>query len=151
MIGEREIRGFEALFETMQGLRSPWWVIGPAAVALYGAEVGTLKEIDVVISPGDSRALESRLTCKKLRRDGTPLLRARTTLVANLGEMPVAFHSWLETREGGTWQPFALERRKPIEVGEALMPVPARDDLIDMLRRYGTGHDHKLAENLAAL
>ena len=151
MIGEREISAFEALFELMLESRSPWWVTGPAAVALYGAEVGTLKLIDVVVSPGDARLIETRLPCKKQRRTGTPLLRARSTLEARLADVPVEFHSWLEVRAGGDWRPLALHARVPIEVGDALMPVPPRDELAEMLATYGTGKDHILAARLAAL
>ena len=149
MIGEREIGSFEALFETMRPCRSPWWVIGPAAAALYGIDVGALDRIDVVIAPGDARALEGWIDCRKERRHGTALLRARTTLETRLGAMPVVFHSWLEARIGGEWRPLTIESRKPIEVGEALMPVPARDELAAMLAAYGTGHERALARALS--
>jgi hypothetical protein len=148
MIGEREISGFEAVFETMRPSRSPWWVIGPAAAALYGIDVGDLERIDVVVAPGDARALEGRIDCHKERRHGTALLRARTTLATHLGAMPVIFHSWLEARFGGEWRPLKIETRKPIEVGEALIPVPARDELAAMLAAYGTGNERALAKAL---
>jgi len=150
MIGEREIQAFEQLFELMQGAHNPWWVIGPAAVALHGADVGGLKHIDVLVSPGDARRISDLMTCRKFRRQGTPLLRARSTLETALGEVPAEFHSWLEVRSGGDWRPLALQSRVPIEVGEALMPVPARDELVEMLSLYGTGADHKLAARLSA-
>ena len=88
MIGEREIGSFEALFETVRPCRSPWWVIGPAAAALYGIDVGELERIDVVIAPGDARALEARIDCHEERRHGTALLRARTTLELSSAHCP---------------------------------------------------------------
>ena len=148
MIGEREISSFEALFETMRPSRSPWWVIGPAAAALWGIDVGELERIDVVVAPGDARALEARIDCHKERRHGTALLRARTTLETRLGAMPVIFHSWIEARFGGEWRPLKIESRKPIEVGEALIPVPDRDELAAMLAAYGTGQERALARAL---
>ena len=84
------------------------------------------------------------LTTEKHRRQGTPLLRARVTLAATLAEVPVEFHSWLEVRQGGGWQPFGLQSRAPIEIGEVLMPVPKRDELADMLARYGDSKERAL-------
>ena len=150
MLGERDILAFEALSGLMRGSHNPWWVIGPAAAALYGVGDGPLAAIDVLVSPGDARRISDTLTTEKHRRQGTPLLRARATLAATLADVPVEFHSWLEVRQGGGWQPFGLQSRAPVEIGDVLMPVPRREELADMLARYGGSKERALATRLAA-
>lgn len=150
MLEEREISAFEQISGLMKGGHGRWWIIGRAALELYGVDTGGLKVIDVIVSPGEARRLADTIPTTKHRRQGTPLIRARSTLSAELGGMPVEFHSWMEIRVGGEWRPFALESRVPIEVGEVLMPVPARDELAAMLAQYGTGKDRTLAAQLTA-
>jgi hypothetical protein len=125
----------------MADARDDWWLIGSGAVALHGADPGTIADVDVLLSEADARRL---ITIHAI--PFTPGIADEmfvSQLFATLSEAPLAveFMAGLHRSDGGAWRPVRPRTRVAIEGGGWRVFVPARAELAEILRSFGRPKD----------
>jgi hypothetical protein len=134
----------------LSGTRDPWWLFGGAAVALHGLPIG-VADIDVLMSARDIGELGSRLGVPADR--DTPVDRIRSEIWLPWKALPLAvdFTAGLAVRTGERWTSIAPRTREARQVEGRTLYVPAREELIGILRLFGRPKDLARAEALARL
>jgi hypothetical protein len=128
-----------------------WWIIGSAAAALHGAEVGEVVDIDLLMSRRDAaRLLRSRGLAPV---PGAPSDRFRSTAFGRFdaGGFEVEVMGGLHLRVRGEWRPVRLRGRETVAVAGGLIHLPPRRELVTLLRRFGRDKDLARAAALEAL
>lgn len=139
------------LTEAMADARDDWWLIGSTAVALHGADPGTIADIDVLLSEADARRILPMLGLPAA--EGRPDDRFASQVFASwhAAPLPVEFMAGLSRRAGGQWQP-VLPRSRVEVVGEGWKVfVPGRAELAAILRSFGRPKDLRRLAALEAL
>ena len=134
----------------MGGARDPWWIVGSAAVVLRGAAT-EVADVDLLVSEADARALLSAGGVKS--RPGARSARFRSAVFGTLegAPLPIEVMGGLALNEDGVWAPLRLETRERHCLGPSVLWVPARAELIALLRRFGREKDVARAALLEAL
>ena len=148
-----------ALAGLMRDAREPWWIIGSAAVALYGAGEPPRRDVDVLAAVADLERLrpldwpaadwpaadwDARPEAGAARFRSTAFRRWRGA------QLPVELMADLSVRSGKTWHRVALSTRVAIRAGDATLWVPSRAELIELLLLFGRAKDRRRAAALAA-
>lgn len=138
-----------ALAARVAAARQPWWVIGSAAVALHGADT-KVADIDLLMAPEDAQALLGDAAAARCEATSA-LFRSR--VFGTVGEEPyrVEIMADLTVNTESGWRPVTLATREPARVGGATLWVPAREELIELLRLFGREKDLARAALLDAL
>jgi hypothetical protein len=136
--------------EELSGARDPWWLFGGAAVALHGLPI-EVADVDVFMSARDIGELGSRLGIAADR--DTPVDRIRSDIWLPWKVLPlgVDFTAGLAVRTGERWTPVVPRTREAMQVEGRTLYVPAREELIGILRLFGRPKDLARAEALARL
>ncbi|GKY86964.1 hypothetical protein [Sinisalibacter aestuarii] len=145
--------GERAALKLLSGLlaeaHQPWWLIGPAAVALLGGEAGSYTRFEVIVSPGDARRLAEARGLDLARGPATALQRARKSLSLPLGGIEARLMVWAEQHLGGRWVPMQPKTRVAIDLGDGRQVfTPDRAELISLLKRTGRARDLARAASL---
>ena len=132
------LAGVGALME--REARGAWWIIGSAAVALHGADAGTVADIDVLTDRDDAaRLLEvtGRQPDAAAPRD---LFRSVYGRFA-VGAFAVEIMGGLEVARAGRWHRVRPAERQTFVIDGQHVFAPPRDDLIAILRLFGRPKD----------
>ena len=125
----------------MREARDPWWVISSAAVALHGVAAVTVADVDVVTSVDDARRVMTRLGVVPARESASLMFRSavfgRWTAPPLMVEIMAGFH----VANAAGWTEVIPRTRVPILVEEAIVYVPDRVELAEMLRLFGRPKD----------
>ncbi|MBD2841350.1 hypothetical protein [Erythrobacter rubeus] len=118
-----------------------WWIIGSAAVALHGADPGTIADVDVLLAKSDLTKL-----ARELQLSGAPDARKARFRSSGFGiwtqpALPVEFMADLELRRGGDWISISLQTRQEMTLCQQRLFVPEKHELIAILRRFGREKD----------
>ncbi len=134
-----------AVAVAMASARDPWWIIGSAAVRLYGVET-PVADVDVLTSAADGAAVVAAWHGEVVI--GAPDARFRSTPFARLGgaALPIEIMAGLHIRADDGWRPL-LPRTRVVRDGS---PVPDRAELIAILRLFGRPKDMQRAALLGA-
>ncbi len=135
----------------MADAHDDWWLIGSAAVALHGADPGTMADVDVVLSEADARRI---FTLQDIASaPGIADERFVSRLFATWTEppLPVEFMAGLHRSQGGVWQPVRPRTRVAVERDGWRVFVPARTELAEILRSFGRPKDLRRLAALEAL
>lgn len=113
-----------------------WWVIGSAAAALAGAEIALVRDVDLLLSERDARALLARWSDRR-REPVEPSAQFRSAVFARFTDAPLAIEAFggFEMRVRAGWRkvaPLTRIARGPVftpSVAEqiALLEAMARD------------------------
>lgn len=125
----------------MADARDDWWIIGSAAVALHGRDPGGIADIDVLLSEADATALLEPRGILPQQPSGTDLFRSRFFAHWDGTPLPTEFMAGFELCEGGKWTPIWPRTREAVDVDGAALFVPSREELKDILVRFGRGKD----------
>ena len=128
--------------------RDNWWVIAGAAAALHGVNHPEVADVDVLASDRDAAALLKRLGVEPLAVPPHPLFSSRLLGRWTAGPMIVEVMSGFHIRTGPTWREIRPTTRKQVELGGALLFVPARVELAEMLLAVGRSKDLERARRL---
>ena len=131
--------------EAMAPAGDPWWVIGSAAVALHGADPGSIEDIDIVLSVTDARrvlpAIGVALTPGSSDGQFRSTIYNRWAVPAH----PAEFMAGFELYEDGAWSPVGFATREQVRSG---IFVPSHDELHALLLRFGRPKDLRRAASL---
>ena len=136
--------------ETLADAEDDWWLVGGAAVALQGLDIA-IADIDVLMSRRDVVRVIARLGIAPV--EGVAIDRIRSEIWARWTAPPIAVDlmAGLQVRTGERWTRVAPGTRQAITVDGRTLYVPARPELIDILRLFGRPKDLERAEGLARI
>ncbi len=136
--------------ETLADAEDDWWLVGGAAVALQGLAIA-IADIDVLMSRRDVVRVIARLGIAPV--EGVAIDRIRSEIWARWTAPPLAVDlmAGLQVRTGARWTRVTPGTRQAITVDGRLLYVPARPELIDILRLFGRAKDLERAEGLARI
>lgn len=136
--------------EALADAQDDWWLVGGAAVALQGLDIA-IADIDVLMSRRDIVRVIARLGIAPV--EGVAIDRIRSEIWARWTTPPIAVDlmAGLQVRTGERWTRVAPATRRAVNVGGWTLYVPARPELIDILRLFGRPKDLERAEGLARL
>lgn len=122
--------------DAMAASHEPWWFIGSAAVALHGVET-SVADVDVLCGEEDARMLLAALGGKVSTSDGNALFRSAVFGRYQGTPLPIEVMAGFSVRG----ELVRLATREWIACEEVRVPVPSRDELIALLRRFGRSKD----------
>jgi hypothetical protein len=137
--------------EAAAGARDRWWIIGSAAAALHGADVGDLRDIDLLMSRSDASRLLRSLGLAPA--PGAPSDRFRSAAFGRFraGGLEVEVMGGLRLADGSGWRPIRLRGRESVAVAGSFVHLPPRRELAALLRRFGRSKDLARAAALEGL
>ena len=136
--------------ETLADAEDDWWLVGGAAVALQGLDIA-IADIDVLMSRRDIDRVIARLGIAPVQ--GVASDRIRSEVWARWTTPPAAVDlmTGLKVRSDGRWMRVAPASRQAVNVEGRTLYVPARSELIEILRLFGRPKDLERAEGLARI
>ncbi|GMN04088.1 hypothetical protein [Erythrobacter sp. MTPC3] len=142
-------RSLHQLADALKDAAEPWWIIGSAAVELHGGNPDTISDIDVLVSRKDIDALYRRLPLTDTPDNGKTMFRSARFGWWSEPEVEIEFMHGLEVEADGKWEPVEPETRQAVMVDHRELFVPHRDELIEILTRFGREKDLRRAASLA--
>jgi len=136
--------------EELSEARDDWWLFGGAAVAVHGLPID-VADVDVLMSARDIGQLAARLGIAPERDTPVDRIRSDTWLPWKALPLGVDFTAGLAVRTNERWTPLAPRTREALKVEGRTLYVPARGELIAILRLFGRPKDIARAEALARL
>lgn len=129
----------------MAPARDPWWIIGSAAVALHGADAGSIDDIDIVLTAADAERVLPPLGVELAAGSSDGQFRSAIYNRWTKPQHPAEFMAGFELCEDGNWSPVTFATRVEVRVD---IFVPSRDELHSLLLRFGRPKDLKRAASL---
>ena len=133
------------------GFRDPWWIFGGAAMALAGLEGWRVPDVDIMASPRDARALIDVLGGRVVQDPGEGLFRSEVFGRILTTPVPLEVMARTDIRAAGDWKPVAFHSRMPVDIGGAVLFIPALAEQIATCRLFGRPKDLERAIRLEAL
>lgn len=135
----------------LQDALEPWWIIGSAAVALFGGAPITVRDIDVVLSEAELGRVCARLGLAHDTKAPHPLFRSTAFATWDENPLPVEFMAGFHLRQGDSWIAVAPKTRRAITLTDCALHVPERHELQDILMRFGRPKDLERSRLLAQI
>lgn len=130
-----------ALEPALNAARHPWWVLGSAAVGLHGADPGRIADLDVLLDQRDSAMVLAQLGLVPQFGVRDDQFRSHTFNRWTDAVLPVELFAGFCLFEAGVWNEYVPQSRVALGLGRARTFVPERDELIDVLHRFGRPKD----------
>jgi len=134
--------------EALSPARHDWWIIASAACALHGVDPGQVGDVDVLIDERDVGAVLAQLGLIPASGTSDGQFRSRCFVSWQGAPLTVEFFAGFELCERGEWDAVRLKTRELLPCGQALVPVPSRSELAELLRRFGRPKDLERAKRL---
>jgi len=118
-----------------------WWIIGSAAVALHGADVANVRDVDLLMSARDARQLLERVGGRP--RDSKPSTLFRSEVFGTWYDppLPIEVMGGFSLNTGNGWRPVLLKSREERRVEGHDFYVPSVGELKELLRSFGRPKD----------
>ena len=128
-----------------EGAHDDWWVIGSAAVALHGAAVCDVRDVDLMMSPRDASAFLDRVG--GIRQEAGFSMRFRSDVFGRWHAPPLPVEAFGGFRVHGSdgWQTVHFATREPVALADGHVYVPSAEELIRLLHAFGRPKDLKRA------
>jgi len=125
-----------------------WWIIGSAAVALHGAEVHAVRDVDLLMSADDAERFLRRVGGQP--RAGKPSTQFRSDVFGTwVGPpRPIEVMGGFSLATAGGWCPVLPKTREAKIVGDCVLFVPSIAELKAMLLSFGRPKDLERARLL---
>lgn len=122
-----------------------WWIIGSAAAALSGADIVTVRDVDLLLSEGDARRLLARWSATP-RTAAAPDAQFRSAVFARFEATPLAIEAFggFEMKVRGAWRAVLPLTRE----GRGGVFTPSLAEQIAILEAMGREKDR---DRIAAL
>lgn len=125
----------------MAPARHDWWIIASAAMALHGVDPGPVRDIDVLFDLRDAEAVLGPLGLEPRVGVGDGLFRSDLFVTWTGTALPVELFAGFAVLEAEGWVPVAFESRQAIDLDDARLWVPSRDELYAVFLRFGRDKD----------
>ena len=135
----------------MRAARSPWWVIGSAAVALHGADQISVADVDILLSVEDANAILLPLGLTIGRGGEHDMFRSEIFARWETPPLTVEFMAGFAVLQDASWQSVWPQTQQLIPLDGAKIPVPERSELIAILTQFGRPKDNERADILRGL
>lgn len=134
----------------LQDARDDWWLIGGAAVALHGLDIG-IADVDVLLSRRDILQVLDKLGVGRV--EDTAITRVRSDIWARWTALPLSVDvmTGLQVHDGEHWRRVEPKTREVVVVEGRKLYVPSRSELIEILRLFGRTKDLERAKGLEQL
>ena len=119
----------------------PWWIIGSAAVALHGAVVPDVRDIDLMMGLADARRLLDRLGLQPEPDSHHPQFRSELFAVWRERPLPVEVFANFSLADSEGWRPVVLQTRQAVSVQGRTLYVPSKHELRELLLSFGRPKD----------
>lgn len=127
--------------EAMPAARDPWWVIASTAALLHGARPIEIADVDVLLSVADARRVLPAIGITPENKPPHPVFRSEIFGTWEEPPIPVEFMAGFYRFADAGWQPVMPATRVAVLVGEAVVYVPERAELRQMLVDFGRPKD----------
>ena len=122
----------------------PWWLIGSAAVVLFGGKISHVKDVDLMMSARDAEAFLQRTGASR-GTEKSDRFRSKVFGTWSAPPVPVEVFGGFEVATDGAWRPVTFETREAIVAGHTQIFVPSRSELVRLLKTFGRPKDHERA------
>ena len=140
------------LADAVEGATSePWWIIGSAAVALHGAALTDIRDIDLMMGLADAQRLLARLGLQPEPDSHHRQFRSELFAVWREPPLPVEIFAAFRIADPEGWRPVAFQTRQAIRVAGRMLYVPSVDELHDLLLTFGRPKDLERARLLHSI
>lgn len=119
----------------------PWWIIGSAAVALHGARVANIRDIDLMMSRADARHFLERAGVMSTPDTGHPKFRSEVFGTWRMPPLPVEIFAGFSLADSEGWRPVLLQTRQAVSVAGRTLYVPSKTELRELLLSFGRPKD----------
>ena len=128
----------------------PWWVISSAAVALHGAAVDDVRDVDLLMSARDAALALTRVGVEPRPGQATEQFRSAIFGTWHGPPLPVEIFGDFDFAGPDGWSRVAPATREPVAVGDRILFVPSAAELRQMLIGFGRPKDLARARLLPA-
>lgn len=132
-------------------LEDDWWIIGSAAAALQGADIGAMADIDLLTSSNDARRLCELWQIEPLPPSGSIQFRSRIHAIKPTAGLSIDLMAELDCHDGQAWRRVMPVSRMPVRSDDRLVYTPGITDQIRIMRLFGRSKDLQRAAALEAL
>ncbi|WP_309661126.1 hypothetical protein [Sphingomonas sp.] len=115
----------------------PWRIIPSAAVALHGALVDDVRDVDLLMSGRDARATLLRVGVQPAAGQATDLFRSAVFGAWDGPPLSVELFGDFDLAGPDGWSRVAPQTREPVAIGARTLFVPSADELTQMLTSFG--------------
>lgn len=119
----------------------PWWIIGSAAIALHGASVTDIRDVDLMMSLADARHFLERVGVQSTPDTGHPKFRSEVFGTWRTPPLPVEIFAGFHLADSEGWRPVVLQTRQPVSVQGRTLYVPSKNELRELLLLFGRPKD----------
>lgn len=126
-----------------------WWIIGSAAVALHGAQVPSVRDVDLLMSTRDADAFLKRVGGRERAGKPSMMFRSEVFGIWDGPPLPVEVMGGFRLATAGGWRPVLPETREHKAVGGKVLFVPCVAELKAMLLSFGRPKDVERARLLS--
>ena len=128
----------------------PWWLIGSAAIALYGVNLD-VADVDLQLAPQDAMKLLRENHGARLDDGGNERFRSEVFGRIEIGPLPIDVLGGFQVVRNGRWEAVEPATRVAIPTPVGHIFVPARLELAAITRSLGRPKDLARARMLDAL
>jgi hypothetical protein len=141
----------KAVASVMNAASDRWWIIASAAVALHGADAGTVADVDVLLSVADAARILPAIGVTARKDTGGERFRSILFGTWREAPLPVEFMAGFHYRSTAGWREVQPQTRCPIQIDGVTLFIPDRLELQQLLTGFGRPKDRERASRLAAL
>jgi hypothetical protein len=131
--------------ETAADALDDWWIIGSTAVTLHGGDLGTVKDVDLMMSARDAEAFLQRVGVEPQHGTGDQHFCSEVFGLWREPPVPVEAFGGFRRAAAGAWREVSFTTREPIAIAGARVFVPGREELVGLLRAFGRPKDRERA------
>ena len=128
----------------------PWWIIASTAVALHGAPVDDVRDVDLLMSVRDATAALLRVGIEPRAGRATDLFRSAVFGTWHDPPLPVEIFGDFEFAGPDGWLRIEPRTRQSVTIGNHVLFVPSAAELKQMLIGFGRPKDLARARLLPA-
>lgn len=136
--------------ELGESAADPWWVIASAAVALHGAPVDDVRDVDLLMSARDAKRTLMRVGVEPAAGRATDLFRSAVFGTWHDPPLPVEIFGDFDFADAGGWTRVFPLTHEPVTIGDHIVFVPSAAELKQMLIGFGRPKDLARARLLPA-
>ena len=128
-----------------------WWIIGSAAVALHGADIDRIRDVDIVLSVADATRILSELGITPNAGAAHPDFRSTIFATWTAPALAIEFMADFHCRSGDAWLPVLPATRREVSGKGWTVFVPEKEELGAILATFGRPKDSERLRLLTAL